>query len=257
MPTCCCTPGCSTRGGLQFPKDKKLRKLWVLAIKRNSAEYRYKHWCPQPHSVVCHKHFREDDFIPVTSHGTDPLKKQREAQAVPSIFPWSNKQENDERSERRAARSVKTEEERQTEEPVDILMDVDDEFYTVNVEETIGEPSTDESHLAEAEEKDVSYAESSTQTFPTPLMSVEDFIHDSEGIMFYTGLASHLDFLFVLLLVDLYRTFPPAYGGSTSDRQVVERSPLINICDPGDLIMSDKGFNVQDLFAPKDVKERK
>ena len=46
----------------------------------------------------------------------------------------------------------------------------------------------------------------------------------------------------------------PAYGGSTSDRQVVERSPLVNICDPGDSIMSDKGFNVQDLFAPKDVK---
>jgi hypothetical protein len=46
----------------------------------------------------------------------------------------------------------------------------------------------------------------------------------------------------------------PAYGGSISDRQVVERSPLINMCDPGDSIMSDKGFNVQDLFAPKDVK---
>lgn len=69
MPTCCCVPGCSTRGGLSFPKDKKLKKLWVLAIKRNSEEFRYKQWCPQPHSVVCHKHFREDDFISVTSHG--------------------------------------------------------------------------------------------------------------------------------------------------------------------------------------------
>ena len=46
----------------------------------------------------------------------------------------------------------------------------------------------------------------------------------------------------------------PAYGGSTSDRHVVERSPLVNICDPGDSIMSDKGFNVQDLFAPQDAK---
>lgn len=48
----------------------------------------------------------------------------------------------------------------------------------------------------------------------------------------------------------------PAYGGSTSDRQlqIVERSPLTNICEPGDSIMSDKGFNVQDLFAPNDVK---
>ncbi|XP_048255705.1 uncharacterized protein LOC124115319 [Haliotis rufescens] len=45
----------------------------------------------------------------------------------------------------------------------------------------------------------------------------------------------------------------PAYGGSTSDRQIVERSGLTVMCDPGDSIMADKGFNVQDIFAPKDV----
>jgi hypothetical protein len=45
----------------------------------------------------------------------------------------------------------------------------------------------------------------------------------------------------------------PAYGGSTSDRQIVERSSLAVLCDPGDSIMADKGFNVQDLFALNDV----
>lgn len=45
----------------------------------------------------------------------------------------------------------------------------------------------------------------------------------------------------------------PAYGGSTSDRQICERSNLLTICDKGDSIMADKGFNVQDLFAPYDV----
>lgn len=45
----------------------------------------------------------------------------------------------------------------------------------------------------------------------------------------------------------------PAYGGSASDRQLVERSPLINLCEPGDSVMSDKGFNVQDLFASRDI----
>lgn len=45
----------------------------------------------------------------------------------------------------------------------------------------------------------------------------------------------------------------PVYGGSTSDRQIVERCNLTSICDPGDSIMADKGFNVQDLFAPMDV----
>lgn len=41
----------------------------------------------------------------------------------------------------------------------------------------------------------------------------------------------------------------PAYGGSTSDRQVIERSNLVNMCDPGDSIMADKGFDIQDILA--------
>jgi len=45
----------------------------------------------------------------------------------------------------------------------------------------------------------------------------------------------------------------PAYGGSASDRQIIESSQLPNMCDPGDSVMADKGFNVQDLFATNDV----
>lgn len=44
-----------------------------------------------------------------------------------------------------------------------------------------------------------------------------------------------------------------AYGGSTSDRQICERSDLTKLCSPGDSITADKGFNVQDLFVPYDV----
>ncbi|XP_014679474.1 PREDICTED: uncharacterized protein LOC106819344 [Priapulus caudatus] len=44
-----------------------------------------------------------------------------------------------------------------------------------------------------------------------------------------------------------------AYGGSTSDRQILERSDLQNMCDPGDSIMVDKGFNIQDLFISSNV----
>lgn len=45
----------------------------------------------------------------------------------------------------------------------------------------------------------------------------------------------------------------PAYGGPTSDRQICERSSLLTRCDPGDSIMADKGFNVQDLFVHRDI----
>ena len=44
-----------------------------------------------------------------------------------------------------------------------------------------------------------------------------------------------------------------AYGGSASDRQICERGNLTDRCDPGDSIMADKGFNVQDLFIPYDI----
>ena len=42
----------------------------------------------------------------------------------------------------------------------------------------------------------------------------------------------------------------PAYGGSTSDRQIVERSRIFEKCDPGDMILADKGINVEDLVIP-------
>ncbi|XP_062597074.1 THAP domain-containing protein 6-like [Saccostrea cucullata] len=111
MPTCCCVPGCSTRGGLSFPKEEKIKKLWIRAIRRNDEDIAYKHWTPQPFSVVCHKHFREEDFTCETQHGTEPLRRQRKPEAVPSIFPWTKSPSInfDERSKRVVARRAKME----------------------------------------------------------------------------------------------------------------------------------------------------
>jgi len=47
-----------------------------------------------------------------------------------------------------------------------------------------------------------------------------------------------------------------SYGGSTSDRQIIERSPLCTepgYFTSGDSIMADQGIMVQDLFASKNV----
>ena len=47
-----------------------------------------------------------------------------------------------------------------------------------------------------------------------------------------------------------------SYGGSTTDRQIIERSPLCTQPDyftSGDSIMADRGIMVQDLFASKNV----
>lgn len=47
-----------------------------------------------------------------------------------------------------------------------------------------------------------------------------------------------------------------SYGGSASDRQILERSALFtepNRFSPGESIMADRGFQVQDLFASRGV----
>ncbi len=44
------------------------------------------------------------------------------------------------------------------------------------------------------------------------------------------------------------------YGGAASDRQITERDNLTQKMEPGTSYMSDKGFDVQDIFAPFLVK---
>jgi len=46
---------------------------------------------------------------------------------------------------------------------------------------------------------------------------------------------------------------PECYGGSASDRSLIERSNLFHKLTAHDTIMADKGFQIQDLFAPMDV----
>ena len=65
--TCCSVPECHNRGGHSFPADPKLRKAWIYAIKRGID--RFNLWEPKEHSVVCHTHFKESDYIQETSHG--------------------------------------------------------------------------------------------------------------------------------------------------------------------------------------------
>ena len=45
-----------------------------------------------------------------------------------------------------------------------------------------------------------------------------------------------------------------AYAGSISDREIFERCGIMSKLRPGDTVMADRGFNVQDLLALKDVR---
>ena len=43
------------------------------------------------------------------------------------------------------------------------------------------------------------------------------------------------------------------YGGSISDKEIVKNSSFVDLLDQHDLIMADRGFDIQDLLAKKKV----
>ena len=45
-----------------------------------------------------------------------------------------------------------------------------------------------------------------------------------------------------------------AYGGSTSDRQVFEKSGLLQKLEAKDVVLADRGFNIQDLLLRRNVR---
>ncbi|KAL3891074.1 hypothetical protein ACJMK2_003337 [Sinanodonta woodiana] len=83
MPTECCVPQCTNRGGHAFPWSQKDRvKIWTVVILRDF-------WKPTIHSVVCSNHFNSSDYVCKTSFGTKPLQKKLKPTAVPHIFNWT------------------------------------------------------------------------------------------------------------------------------------------------------------------------
>ncbi|XP_077523140.1 uncharacterized protein LOC144133976 [Amblyomma americanum] len=50
---------------------------------------------------------------------------------------------------------------------------------------------------------------------------------------------------------DCYISFvSPLFGGGTSDRSIVEETGVLDLLEPGDGVMADKGFKVTDLLPP-------
>ena len=61
MPQYCCVPRCNNSGGHKFPSDPVLQQMWIVAIKRIDPKIKHL-WRPKKHDVVCHLHFRPDDY---------------------------------------------------------------------------------------------------------------------------------------------------------------------------------------------------
>ena len=65
MPTECCVPLCTNKGGHTFPfNDGPRLKAWIVAVHRGEAK-----WQPSKHSIVCRAHFSDDDYTTLTYDG--------------------------------------------------------------------------------------------------------------------------------------------------------------------------------------------
>jgi hypothetical protein len=69
-----------------------------------------------------------------------------------------------------------------------------------------------------------------------------------------TTWSSYKHYNTVKLLVGITPTgvisfLPPLWTGSTSDKEIVRNSGLINFLEEGDAVMADKGFLIRDLLA--------
>ena len=42
---------------------------------------------------------------------------------------------------------------------------------------------------------------------------------------------------------------PPLWTGSTSDKEIVKQSELLNLLEEGDAVMADQGFFIWDILA--------
>ncbi|KAK3883415.1 hypothetical protein Pcinc_012249 [Petrolisthes cinctipes] len=299
MPSSCCVPQCVNRhGGHKFPKEAGQRKRWIVAIRRDK-------WSPTEGSVVCHKHFTEEDYVTTTAIGENCKTKILKPGAVPSQFRWTKTSSPAVIARRDRAKQK----ERSNNSSPAIFLHQSIDACDLGAEVEVSKPKVEYQFLLVLmklrqrkcnyelalmfgiEEKAVYNIFVTWVRFMALQWREIDLWPSKDLVQFYSPEDFFDKFPDTRVVLDgtecpvkqpkqpvtqqatfsryknrntvkvvvgstpggLVSHVSPAYGGSVSDRHIIERSDIPKMCNPGDSIMADKGFEVQDLFAPHDV----
>ncbi|XP_014670827.1 PREDICTED: uncharacterized protein LOC106811639 [Priapulus caudatus] len=166
-------------------------KQWLAAVRRNEK------WRPTRHSVVCKRHFDEDDYEKKTTYGTKPLITMLRPTAVPHIFAWSKETTPAQSARRERVKKKLDMEEKQNQQRDAAFSDVGAQME-ISTERNIPDvPYREDCTQTDAIETKTT----GTQSEPPSRFTAKWFMNDREGLHFYTGLGNYNTFMFVLSLL--------------------------------------------------------
>ncbi|KAK3880942.1 hypothetical protein Pcinc_014592 [Petrolisthes cinctipes] len=255
----CCVPLCTNKGGHRFPKDSILRKKWIQAVKRGEHK-----WTPSSRSVVCTNHFDDSDYKTTTNEGDPAQIRRLKTDSVPHIFPWKSALTPSQRRRRERGRKLQA-----TEDSRSAWKDVGANVE-ISLEDFEQEGHENDSGMQPCVPQPIKETVDSHSQTDFNGLHARDFALNDDTFHKLTGLISYnncamatystyknrntVKALIGVTPGGLVSFVSDVFGGATSDRQICERSSLVNKVESGDSIMADKGFNVQDMFIEPNVE---
>ncbi|XP_076067689.1 uncharacterized protein LOC143040483 [Oratosquilla oratoria] len=253
MPHHCSVPLCSShKGGHKFPSDEKMNMKWKIAIKRLEPGTN-KPWIPKKYNVVCEKHFTADDYIPAGLFAVNNLDELdydlllAEDQLFLTIIKL--RQDKDDIEVSILFRISQTYASKIVNVWINFM------FFQLQEINFWPERNTVQDLMPVNFKKQFPSTRVILDATEVPIQKPSNVNSQSAKFSTYKN-RNTLKTMIGCTPGELISYVSDSYDGSASDRQIIERSCLIqgHMFESGDSIMADRGIRVQDLFALLDVK---